>query len=178
MKRLLKYAAYAAIALIAATILASAIGLLLPRRHTAASSLVVHRPAEDVWAAITDIASQPQWRTDLNSAERLPDHDGRQVWLQRTDMGDWTLELTRMDEPRVLVATVADSTQGFGGTWTYELDQDDERTVLRITERGFIDQPLFRFLARFVFGLHGSQETYLEDLSHHLGEKTQPKREI
>ncbi len=178
MKRLLRYAAYALAALIGATLIAGAIGFLLPRRHTAASSLTVHRPAEDVWVAITDIAAQPQWRSDLNSAERLADHDGRQVWQQRTDMGDWTLELTRMDEPRLLVATVADSTDGFGGTWTYEIEPNDETTVLRITERGFIDQPLFRFLARFIFGLHGSQETYLEDLSHHLGEKSRPKREI
>jgi uncharacterized protein YndB with AHSA1/START domain len=178
MKRLLRYLSFALIGLVAAFLVASAIGLLLPRRHVAASSLVVHRPAEDVWVAITDIGSQSQWRTDLNSAERLADHDGRPVWLQRTDMGDWTLELTRMEQPSLLVATVADSTQGFGGAWTYEIDQDDERTVLRITERGFIDPPLFRFLARFVFGLHGSQQTYLEDLSHHLGEKSRPKREI
>lgn len=178
MTRILRYALYGVATAVVALIVATAIGLLLPRRHVAATSLTLHRPAAEVWIAITDLSAQPRWRSDLDAAERLPDHDGRPVWLQRTRMGEWALELTRMDEPTLLVATVADSSQGFGGTWTYELESAGDSTRLRITEHGFIDQPLFRFLARYVFGLHGSQQTYLKDLSRHLGEDATPKQEI
>ena len=46
-----------------------------------------------------------------------------------------------------------------------------------ITQNGFIDTPLFRLLARLVFGLHGAQETCLRDLGSHFGEAVTPRRE-
>lgn len=176
MKRLVRIVLIAAASLVAAVVLAYSMGLLLPRRHVAATRVLLQRPPAEVWTAIRDLPSQSEWRSDLESAERLPDHDGREVWLQRTDHGDWTLEFTASDEPRLLVTTVADSSQGFGGSWTYEIGTVDTGTVLTITETGFIDSPLFRFLARFVFGLHASQEVYLRDLVDHLGESAAPHR--
>lgn len=177
MKRVIRYGGIAVLVLVCAVAAAAVVGLLLPRRHVAATSALLHRPAGEVWLAITDIGAQPTWRSDLVAAEPLPPHDGRAVWLQKTEMGDWPLELTELRMPSVMVATVADSSQGFGGTWTYQLVPEGANTRLVITEHGFIDSPLFRFLARFVFGLHGSQETYLRDLGRHFGETTTPKRE-
>jgi uncharacterized protein YndB with AHSA1/START domain len=176
MKRLVRLLVIAALSLVGALALAAGLGLLLPRRHTAVTRVLLKRPPAEVWAAISDLPSQTAWRSDLEGAERMPDHEGREVWLQHTDHGDWTLEFTTREEPRLLVTTVADSSQGFGGSWTYEIGTVDTGTVLTITESGFIDSPLFRFLARFVFGLHGSQEAYLRDLVDHLGESGTPRR--
>lgn len=176
MKRLVRPLLIALAALFGALLVAAGIGLLLPRHHVAVSSLTLRRPATEVWGAISDVANQPVWRSDLTRTERLPDHDGREVWLQQGESGDWTLELVRREPPHLLVAAVADSSQGFGGTWTYEVQPLDDGTLLTITERGFIDDPLLRFLARFVFGLHGSQQDYLADLARHLGEEAAPTR--
>lgn len=178
MKRLVRVLVIVAVSLVAAIVLATALGLLLPRRHVAATRVLVQRTPDEVWTAISDLPSQAEWRSDLEAAERLPDHEGREVWLQRTDHGEWTLEFTAREAPRLLVTTVADSSQGFGGSWTYEIGTVDTGTVLTITETGFIDSPLFRFLARFVFGLHASQEIYLRDLVEHLGESAAPHRVI
>lgn len=178
MMRFVRRLSIVALSLVAALLLAFGLGLLLPRRHVAATRVLLTRPPAEVWAAISDLPSQSEWRSDLEGAERMPDHEGREVWLQHTDHGDWTLEFTTREEPRLLVTTVADSSQGFGGSWTYEIGTVDTGTMLTITETGFIDSPFARFLTRFVFGLHGSQEAYLRDLIDHLGESTAPHRVI
>jgi uncharacterized protein YndB with AHSA1/START domain len=177
MKKPFRYATLTVAALFGAVILATLLGLLLPRQHVAATSAVIDRPVGEVWLAISDIESQAAWRSDLKGVKRLPDHAGHPVWMQKTDMGDWPLELTEVTPPAWLVATVADSSQGFGGTWTYELMQLHGGTRVTITERGFIDSPFYRFLAWFVFGLHASQETFLRDLGRHFGESVKPMKQ-
>lgn len=176
MKRLVRPLLIALAALFGALLVAAGIGLLLPRHHVVVSSLTLRKPATEVWGAIADVATQPVWRSDLTRTERLPDHDGREVWLQQGELGEWAVEFVHRESPRLLVTAVADSSQGFGGTWTYELEPLEDATLLTITERGFIDDPLMRFLARFVFGLHGSQQDYLTDLARHLGEETAPRQ--
>lgn len=177
MKKLVRYALVSLATVAGAGVLAAGLGLMLPRRHVAVTSAVVSQPAEEVWRAISDMGSQATWRSDLKGVQQLPDHDGRAVWLQQTMTGNWRLEFTEVVEPFRLVAAVVDSSQGFGGTWTYELASVENGTRLTISERGFIDSPLFRFLARFVFGLHASEETYLRDLGRHFGETLTPARE-
>mgnify|MGYP003472568337 CR=1 FL=1 len=40
---------------------------------------------------------------------------------------------------------------------------------MTITERGFVTNPLFRVLARFVFGYEKTTKDYLRDLGRRLG---------
>jgi hypothetical protein len=177
MKPRVRYAVVALAVCIGVVLCATVLGTMLPRRHVAATSVVLHRAAGEVWLAISDFEAQPAWRSDVRAVRHLPDRDGHPVWLQKTLNGSWPLVLTEMDPPVRLVTTVADSSQGFGGTWTYELLPLRDGTRLTITEHGFIDSPFFRCIARFVFGLHGAQEAYLRDLGRHFGEKVKPVRE-
>ncbi|HEY6194805.1 MAG TPA: hypothetical protein VI504_07145 [Candidatus Eisenbacteria bacterium] len=178
MDKALKYALVTVGALVGAGVLAVLLGLMLPRRHVAVTTAVLDRPVGEVWLAISDMESQAAWRSDLKGVKRLPDHAGHPVWMQKTDMGDWPLEVTEVSPPVWLVAAVADSSQGFGGTWTYELLALRAGTRVTITERGFIDSPFYRFLAWFVFGLHASQETFLRDLGRHFGESVKPMKQV
>ena len=152
------------------------IGLALPRHHHAASRAAYRAPRDSVWAALSDMEHSPAWRSDVTGVRRLADRDGRPVWEQQTKEGPWALELTVIEPPSRLVATVADTTQGFGGTWTYTLADSNDGTVVMLSEDGFVDHPLFRFLARFVFGLHGAQMQYLRDLGRRFGEKVTPRQ--
>ena len=176
MHRLAHHAFRILLVVLGAVVLATGLGLLLPRHHVARTRVVLQHPVEQVWAIIDDLPSQPDWRSDLQGVERVADPAGREIWLQHTDRGDWAIELTTREAPRLLVTTTADSSDGFGGTWTYEVAAVDSGTALTITEHGFIDSPLYRFLARFVFGLHGTQEVYLRDLADHLDEDARLER--
>jgi len=69
-----------------------------------------------------------------------------------------------------LVLEIADENLPYGGTWTFAFTPDGSGTRLQITENGFVKNPVFRFLARFVFGYTGSIESCLRDLKRKFGE--------
>jgi hypothetical protein len=72
--------------------------------------------------------------------------------------------------------TQIDPTAGgaFGGTWTYELASDGTGTRISVTEAGWISNPIFRFMSRFLFGYYGSLDKYLKALGSRFGETVQP----
>jgi hypothetical protein len=59
------------------------------------------------------------------------------------------------------VSRIADPNLPFGGTWTFEITPAPGGARLRITEDGEIYNPLFRFMARFIFGYEGTINGYL-----------------
>lgn len=146
------------------------VGWLIPAEHRATRSAVYQRSTEEVWRAVTEVERFPEWRTGLTAVRRLPERDGRPAWVETSDFGELPLEVVAWDPPRRLVAHIADPDLPFGGTWTYELTPMDGGTELRITERGVVQNPFFRFMARFVFGYSATLEQYLSDLGRHFGE--------
>jgi hypothetical protein len=96
------------------------------------------------------------------------------VWNQVSRQGSWPLEIVEQTPPTRLVAVVADSSQGFGGRWTYTLAPEGAGTRVTIAEDGFVDPPMFRFVARYMIGLTRTLDTYLKGLGRHFGETVTP----
>jgi uncharacterized protein YndB with AHSA1/START domain len=86
-----------------------------------------------------------------------------------------TYRVEKIDAPRVLVTRIADTNLPWGGSWTYELTPAGEGTLLTITERGEVYNPIFRFMSRFVFSHTATIDTYLRALGAKLGEATTPE---
>lgn len=155
--------------LIAAVLLAMAVGLFLPETHTATVSVQITAPPDSVWAAITSIDDFPAWRPGIERVERLPGRAGRPVWRETGTYGTITFEEVAADPPYRLVTRIADEDQPFGGTWTWTLEPEGGGTRVTITEEGEIYNPFFRFMARFVFGYERTMREYLEGLQAHTG---------
>ncbi|MGH9671612.1 MAG: SRPBCC family protein [Bryobacteraceae bacterium] len=126
------------------------IGLMLPKEHTATRMLRLKQPPDKVWEAITAYEAMPSWRTGLASVERLPDRNGHAVWKEKVDGFEIPLEDIAVEPPRRLVRRIADSNLPFGGTWTYEITPTTEGSTIRITEDGFVNNPFFRVMSRFM----------------------------
>jgi len=77
---------------------------------------------------------------------------------------------------RRIVARIADTSQGFGGTWTYEIEPAGAGATLTITEEGEVYNALFRFTSRFVFGHYSTMETYARSLGRKFGQDVTPVR--
>jgi uncharacterized protein YndB with AHSA1/START domain len=147
------------------------IGSLLPRDHVASSSLVLRQPRDTVWKVVRDFANTASWWGEVKSSQRTPDSAGRELWEQKLKHGTMRLIITEDVPPRRLVTTIdAPADAAFGGTWTYELSEAEGGTRLTLTERGYINNRLFRFMARFIFGYHATMEGYLEALGKRFGQ--------
>jgi uncharacterized protein YndB with AHSA1/START domain len=160
-----------ALALIVVAVMAAAVafaGWRLPQSHEASRQATFNAPPDAVWTAITDVEAFPSWRTDVKTVQRLPDRDGRKVWVEQGRSGRITMAVDRAEPPRLLVLRIADPDLPFGGTWTYEIAAAPGGSTLRITERGEIYNPIFRFMARFVFGYEATMAAYLQALDARL----------
>jgi len=154
-------------------VLIAVIGWLLPKAHTVTREARFRRPPETIWKAITDIDAMTAWRQGLKSIKHLPDKNGMPAWVETTDSGTIPFETVISQPPSKLVVRIADPKLPFGGTWTYEITPVPGGSSLRIREDGEIYNPVFRFLARFVFGYSGTMDTYLKSLAKKFGEKLQ-----
>jgi hypothetical protein len=151
------------------------IGALLPKGHVATRAARFAQTPEAVWQAVTDFEEFPSWRDGVTSVERLADRDGHAVWMERSAHDSIPYELEESvapsgNSPGRVVTRIADPKLPFGGTWTLEILGADGGTVLRITERGEVYNPLFRFMSRFIFGYTKSMENYLNALGKKFGE--------
>mgnify|MGYP002624440673 FL=1 len=149
------------------------IGGFLPKEHTAAARIVLTPDPETVWDIITDFGNQASWRTDVTSMEPLPDDGSHPGW--REVPSGVAFRVTRSEPPRELEAT-SEPGLPFGGRWVYRLEPAETGTRLTLVEEGRVDPPLFRFMARFVFGHHSTLETYLEGLAAHVGAQGEVQR--
>jgi uncharacterized protein YndB with AHSA1/START domain len=144
--------------------IAALVGSRLPRSHRSSREHRLPASAEAIWSAITDVEAFPAWRADVTRVQRLPDREGLPVWIEEGRSGKITFAVERLERPRLLVARIADPDLPFGGTWTYEVTPDKSGSLVRITEDGEIYNPLFRFMARFIFGYEATLASYLSDL--------------
>jgi uncharacterized protein YndB with AHSA1/START domain len=157
-------------------VLVYAIGAMLPRDHVATSRAIIPAGPADVYAVITDFERAPAWRTDVTKVERLSGSDSVLRWRESGSNGVITFEQVAADPPRRFESRIADPALPFGGTWIYEVAPAASGSVVTITERGIVYNPIFRFMSRFVFGHHATQQTYLRALGRRFGAEVTPER--
>jgi len=148
--------------------LAALIGSRLGQSHRASLAKSFPVAPDVIWSSITGVEAFPSWRAGITRVERLPDRNGYPVWVEEGRSGRMMLAVERMEPPRLLVLRIADPKLPFGGTWTYEIAPDGAGSRLAITENGEIYNPLFRFMARFIFGYEGTIRSYMSSLEQRL----------
>jgi len=153
------------------------VGALIPRDHRVTSSITLGQPPDSVWQVVRDLGGITAWWPEMKEAVRLPDKDGHEAWRQKVGGFDMPLVVLESEPPRRLVTKIdAPSGAAFGGTWTYELTPDGGGggTRISVTESGWIANPIFRFMSRFLFGYYGSLDGYLKALGTRFGETVTP----
>lgn len=128
-------------ALVAFVVALALTGYSVPVDHEASRSAEFTRPPADVFALISDVKNYPSWWPE-----------GAETRVAVVESVPPSRFVTKIDEPDA----------PFGGTWTMEIAETPNGSRLTITERGEIYNPIFRALARFVFGYTSSMESCLE----------------
>jgi uncharacterized protein YndB with AHSA1/START domain len=148
--------------------IAAMVGWRLAQSHRASLTKIFAADPDLIWSNITDVEAFPSWRQGVKQVQRLPDRNGLPMWVEESRSGKITFAIERMERPRVLVSSIANRDLPFGGRWTYEIRPEGNGSRLTITEDGEIYNPLFRFMARFVFGYEGTIRAYLASLETRL----------
>ena len=141
------------------------IGLMLPVSHTASVSKEINAPKEVVWKYVTLPQKFPEWRSAVNRVEMLSDSTQPLRWTEFYDgMDALTFQESSRSDSSVFVSDIVSEGLPFGGGWTISLQQNENGTIVTITENGEIYNPVFRFFSRFIFGYDGTIQQYLNDL--------------
>lgn len=149
-------------------------GMSLPRTHRATSEIRLRNSPEEVWAIVRDPAALLGTWPDLKSVRRLEDQAGREIWEEEVGGFPMRLIVSEAVPPSRLVTTIdADPEAAFGGRWVHELEPANGGTRVRVTEDGWIGNPVFRVMAN-VMGLHRSIDGYLRALGSRLGQEVTP----
>ena len=148
-------------------IAAVVVGYLLPVGHVASSEATFDRPPSEVFSAIADVTRYPGWRPDVSRVEIVAESP-RLRWRESGSNGEITFEIEESVPPGLLRSRIADPSLPFGGSWTYEVTPSGSGTLVRITERGEVYNPLFRVASRFVFGHTATMDQFLRNLGQKL----------
>jgi hypothetical protein len=145
-------------------------GSMLPVNHTVSITGIIPATPARTFAIITDVGGGAAWRSEVKAVQVLPPDRGRDHWIE--DLGH------NMKMDFVATATEPCSSEGhalrtillndpsYGGTWTYELTPGPTAgsTTLKITETGFINPPIYRFMMAHLFGPTRNLNIYMKDL--------------
>jgi uncharacterized protein YndB with AHSA1/START domain len=162
-------------ALVAIIVLIVVVGALLPRDHVASVRARIAGTPDAVWQTITNVADHPAWRADVKRVEFLPPIDGKMTWREHSSNDAILMVADRAAPPTHLVTRIADDKLPFGGTWDYTIaPSGDGGSIVTITERGSVYNPVFRFVSRFILGHTATMESYLRSLARKFGGDVTP----
>ena len=147
---------------------------ILPKDHIAGVRARYKASPETIYAAITDVARGADWRTGLKNVTVLQTKPLK--WVEDAKWGKITMVMDEATSPKKVVTRIADTSQGFGGTWTFEIAPDGTGSIVTITEIGEVYNLFFRFMSKFVFGYYRALEGYASDLGRRFGESAQVER--
>jgi len=154
------------------------VGARLPREHVATVRAHFRVPPDSIYRILSEVESYPAWRSGVEVVQREPDRNGHITWQERERFGAREYEFTIAVRPTRLVSALLTPDAGYTGRWIYQIIPDAAGTVLTITEEGSVENPIFRFLSRFVFGKYASMESLLHSLGQRFGETVEPVRVI
>jgi hypothetical protein len=167
MKKWLLYILAGLVGLIA---LAFAIGAMLPKEHTASRAMRFRPKPAELFAIVSDFAKYPEWRTGVTRVDVEGPVGTGTIIREHGPNGIIPYRIEVFEPPSKILTRIADSSLAFGGTWTFEVFQNDSGSELVLTENGEIYNPIFRLLAKFFFSPYETIDTYMADLKKRLGE--------
>ena len=154
---------------------AAVIGSRLPKTHVCASRQFLDVPVDEVWAIVTNFTEYPTWRPGLARVDDGPMIDGQPSWFEYCSPKIKVhLQVSEWEPQKRLVTRLAGTNLSIFGAWEYEFVEDNGGTLLTITERDKVYNPLLRFLTQFVFPHHAAMDVFLIALARHCGSNSTP----
>ena len=165
-----KWLLYILAGLVGLVALAAAIGAMLPKEHSASRAVRFRLKPAELFAIVSDFGKYPEWRTGVTHVDVEGPVATGTIIREHGANGTIPYRIEVFEPPSKIVTRIADSSLAFGGTWTFEVFQNDSGSELVLTENGEIYNPIFRLLGKFFFSPYETIDTYMADLKKKVGE--------
>ncbi|MEW5917537.1 MAG: SRPBCC family protein [Gemmatimonadota bacterium] len=152
--------------LLAIVAIVALIGVLLPQNHVATSTRTFAQAPERVFEVISDVRRYVEWRPGVREVTVLSEQPLR--WREDGTNGKVEFEVAERVAPQRLRVVIVSKDLAFGGNWEYVVEPTANGSRLTLTENGEVYNPIFRFMARFVFGYEKTMQDYLAALDGYL----------
>jgi uncharacterized protein YndB with AHSA1/START domain len=147
-------------------------GTNLPETHELTLKTVYHQPREQVWKAIADYSTAPEWSPSIARVERRPDLDGLPVWrFYDKDGHHMDVQVVEEKAPERHVSRIIATDYPYAGSWTFTLEDAGNKTLVTLTEEGRVKSPLWRLAMRYLMGQDTMVRAYLQELGKKFGEE-------
>jgi hypothetical protein len=144
-------------------------GMALPVAHRASHTVETGAEPARAYGLVSRVGAYPEWRPDVERVEIVgAAEDGHVIFREHGENGPILLEVVRAAPPRQLVTRIADPELPFRGEWTIDIVPTERGCRVTVTEEGAVDNPLFRFMARYIFGYDTTLRNYLDALERAL----------
>ncbi len=158
------------------------IGTSIPMDHFALCSAQIAVPSTELIRTVLDDGSSRAWRPELRNVTLLSGEGPTAIWQETNKYGQvLTLRTTvevQHDPMHAGTTLIVRKTPfsprlGFGGIWVFEVPASGRAgatSSVSVSEQSRIYNPLYRSLAKYVFGYTATLQTYLTDLARKYGE--------
>lgn len=145
-------------------------GTTVPEVHEATGSRTIDAPVGEVFTLVADPRKGLEWRENVAEVKHYEDHgEGLARWTEVwKDGNSFNFAITEHARDERLKITINDVHGHFSGSWTYEFKPDSGRTIVAITERGHIPNPLIRAMHNLTADPAGPLTKNLVELESHF----------
>lgn len=164
----MRWMGFTVAALVALAAAVTITGMVLPKAHRASRTLAYDVSPDELFAAITDFARFPEWRSVVTKVDLLETSNGKTRFREHGPHGAIAYIVDRSEPNARLVTRIDDPSLPFGGQWTFDLTPTTRGTSLTITEDGEVSNPIFRVMSRIFFSPYSTIDTYQTDLRARL----------
>jgi hypothetical protein len=147
------------------------IGLLMNVKHEATIQREFKKIGMDeILSVITDYKGYANWRSGIKELTI----DSVNHWTEKNSHGDKvSYRLEMGDEKGKLITRILNKDLAYGGFWEFTFTSIDDGCSIKIVENGEVYNPLFRFMAKYIFGHETTLKNYMNDLEEKLNSKTE-----
>ena len=127
-------------------------GWMLPAHLEAKRSVVINRPPETVWWVLTDYNNAALWHPQYKTSRAISAPGEKPIrWrVLYTDGKVANIEVREEKYARHLVEGIADAKLPFTGSWTVDLEPDDEMCKVTVHSSVVIRRPLDRLFVHWL----------------------------
>jgi hypothetical protein len=145
------------------------IGSMMNVKHVASIQREFKKTsADEILATITNYKDYPSWRSGIKELTV----DSVNHWTEKNSHGDKvSYRLEVIDEKGKLITMILNKDLAYGGFWEFTITPIDNGCSVSIVENGEVYNPLFRFMAKYVFGHETTLKNYVNDLEIKLNSK-------